>query len=351
MKIKKAIPPVLAITLLIVMVAWMAGNFTDKVEPGTTLITPEGQSDAVAVIREDIPLVEPVPATVEAKQATIISSRILSRIEEIHVRSGDSVEKGQLLVSLEKEDLQSRVSQSEAQINSAQARLLEAEQSLMRAQELRQSGVLAAADLEKAQANRDVMAADLNSAQQALREAETAISFADIVSPITGRVVDRFAEPGDTAQAGMQLLSLYDPVSLRIEANVREQIALGLTLGQKLEVSIPSMSMTLASEIEEMVPAGNVGSRSFSVKSRLEYSEGLLPGMYARLHVPSGTQSVLLAPKDRVAMIGQLDVVWVSVDGKVERRFIRTGKLFDEALVEVISGLDEGDLLLSIPTQ
>lgn len=346
--IVKLLLPVAAIALLLLMVAWMAGFFSDKVSPGKNALNKVDDSSALAVQLVETQLFEPVPATIKAKQATIISSRILARIEKIHVRAGDSVEKGQLLIELEKTDLQSRSAQAKAQIRAVTARLTEAKQALDRAVELSNKGVFAKADLDKAQANHDALLAELTSAKQSLQEAKVALSFAQVRSPIAGRIVDRLAEPGDTAQPGIQLLSLYNPLSLRVEANVREKLALSLKLDQPLEVVFPSRGSKLIAEIEELVPAGNLGSRSFLIKSRLPYSEDLLPGMYARLMIPADVESLLLIPSDRVAQVGQLNVVWVVNKGIAERRFIRTGKQIDNKLIEVISGLVEGDKILPV---
>lgn len=344
----KVAMPLAAIAGLLLIIGWIAGMFDEKMPPGTTPPANLSKADTVAVVKSEQLLYEPVPASIQAKQATIISSRILSRIEKIHVRAGDSVSQGQLLIELEAKDLQSRVSQANARINSVNARLTEAQQSLQRALDLKSSGAIARAELEKAQANRDALLADMTNAKQALQEAKTALGFAKIYSPIDGRIVDRFAEPGDTIQPGVQMLSIYNPLSLRVEANVRELLALPITLGQALEVYIPAMEKSLTSIVEELVPAGNTGSRSFRVKSRLPFSDGLLPGMYARVQVPAGKQTLLLIPKDRVASVGQLDVVWVHNQGIAERRFIRTGKTKNDGLIEVVSGLNEGDLLLPI---
>ena len=345
----KLIVPLVAIVVLLLMVAWMAGTFDAKMVPGTRATVPIDGSQAVAVMRKEKQHFEPVPASIQAKQSTIISSRILARIEKVHVRAGDSVNKGQLLVELEQQDLKSRASQAQARVGSVGARLTEARQALNRAVELNKKGLLATADLDKTQANHDALLADLATAEQALREAQAGLEFAQVRSPISGRVVDRFAEPGDTAQPGVQLLSLYNPLTLRVEANVREKLALSLVLGQSLEVLIPATENKLIAEIEELVPAGNPGSRSFMVKSRLRYTEGLLPGMYARLMVPAGSEVLLLIPEDRVARVGQLDVVWVVNEGVAVRRFIRTGNQVGEGLREVISGLAEGEKILPIP--
>lgn len=344
----KIVLPVLAIVALLLVVAWMAGAFKQKVQPGSTPATSIAREQAFTATLSEQAIFEAVPASIEAKQATIMSSRILARIENIHVRAGDTVEKGQVMIELEKSDLQSRVSQADASVKSVSARLIEAKQSLERAIELTDKGLLAQADLDQARANHDALVADLASAEQALDEARTGLDFATVVAPISGRVIDRFAEPGDTAQPGVQLLSLYNPLSLRVEANVREQLALSLSMGQSIEVSVPALQRALDSHIEELVPAGNAGSRSFLVKSRLQHSEGLLPGMYAQLHVPAGVESLLLIPRDRVARAGQLDIVWVWSGDAVERRLIRTGREYPQDMVEVVSGLQAGEQILPI---
>jgi len=351
--------PALAIVVLLVLLAWMSGAFNEQLQPGQTqldLVSFEQASPEVLEKRNmyvlsstEIEVLEPVPASIEAKQNSTISSRILARIEKVHVRAGDQVKKGQLLIELEDLDLASRMSQASAQVKSVETRLKEAKQSLERAIELSRKGLLANAALESSQANYDSLQSDQVNAKQALIEAQNNLSFAYVRSPIDGLVIDRFAEPGNTAQPGTSLLSVYNPQTIRVEAYVRETRALSLYLGQALRVFIPSMKQWLDAEVEELVPAGNVASRSFLVKCSINQMQGLLPGMYARLSVSAGRESVLLIPKNLIREVGQLNVVWVFDDGSVARRFIRTGKQHDHGLIEVVSGLSEGETILPGP--
>ncbi len=341
--------PLGAVAVLLLLVAAMAGFFSHKIEPGLDELGEVDMTSAVEVVRLIGTFTEPVPASVEAREATIISSRLLARITSIDVRAGDYVEAGQLLLTLESTDLQARVMQAKEQVRAVEARLTEARQNLERAEELHQKRLIAIADRDAAQANASSLEADLAAARQALEEAETAMSYAEIRSPISGRVVDRFAEPGDTASPGATLLSLYNPFSLWVEARVREQLALSLGMGQELQVEIPSSEKVLTARIEEIVPAADPGSRSFLVKALLSYEQGLLPGMYARLQVPAGERSRLVIPVDRVAEVGQLDVIWVAQSSGVTRRFVRLGRPSGDNLVEVISGLEEGEKVLQVP--
>ena len=344
--LRKWLLPIFAVVVLLLIIAWMAGSFRAKIEPGLQPLEATAGKEPFAAVRQDVLVTEPVPANIGARQATTISSRTLARITNIAVRAGDTVIQGQLLLELERSDLESRREQAREQVRAAEARLTEARQGLERAQQLHRQNLVADTLLDEARSRHDALTAELATARQAVQEADIAIGFTVIKSPIDGRVVERFAEPGDTASPGDKLMSLYNPMTLRIEAAVREGLALPLTLGQELEVEIPSLNRTMLSQIEELVPAADPGSRSFMVKARIEYDGQLLPGMYARMLVPASRESLIMIPADRVTEYGQLDIVWVQSNGRIDRRFIRVGREIQPGMLEVISGLEEGELVV-----
>ena len=346
---KKILLSLVAIVVLLLMIAWLAGLFDKKIQPGINTVEQTNTGDPVTVVASEVTIIEKVPASVEATQATLISSRLMARISTVEVRAGDVVNKGDLLLELENSDIRAQVQQAESRIRATSARLKEAKQNLGRVTELQAGGVMSVADLDKAQANHEALLADMAGANQSLEEASTALGYTKIVAPFDGRVVDRFAEPGDTAQPGIKLLALYNPLSLRVEAQVREHLALGLEVGQPLQVEIPSLDKVVDAVIEERVPAAEPGSRSFLVKAGVAFDKNMLPGMYARLLVPAGTGKQLLIPADRVVHVGQLDLVWVLEDGQSYRRFVRIGQFVQDGQVEVVSGLAEGDMVLPLP--
>ncbi|PHR83906.1 MAG: efflux transporter periplasmic adaptor subunit [Colwellia sp.] len=357
--VKKIFIPVIALTILLLMVAWLAGSFDDKIAPAlnTNINNKTNNKISAAMLDKNNnytlvaskeAIFEPVAASLEAKQATIISARILARIEHINSRSGDLVKKGDLLIQLEQNDLQSQVLQAKENVKAMQARYKEAKQNLDRAVELFKTKLISEFELDKNSATYQTIHAELTAAKQAFSQAKTTLSYASLMAPIDGRIVDRFAEPGDTAQPGIKLLSLYNPLSLRVEAQVREQLALTLTNGQSIEIELPSVNKLIIGKIEEIVPAANTGSRSFLIKARITYHKNLLPGMYARMLIPAGEQTKLTIPANSVAHVGQLDFVWLNVDGEIQRRFVRLGKEEKNGMITVISGLMAGDKVITL---
>jgi RND family efflux transporter MFP subunit len=348
--INKLLLPAISICFLLLIVAWMAGSFTDKVTPDTLTEKQAKPNNLYTVKAHQVRLHELVSATVVAKQVTTISSRLLARIEKIHVRAGDVVEKGQLLVELEKSDLKSRLLQNKQQIVAAKAQQDEAQKILTRTTELHQQGLMSTVKLDNANAQYQTLSANYLEAVQALNEAKSKLSYAEIRSPISGRVVDRFAEPGNTAQQGETLVSIYNPSSLRIEANVREGLALTLKQAQSLQVNLPALKQRVFSQIEEIVPAANTGSRSFLIKTSTTEQSTLLPGMYAEIIIPLMNETQLLIPLTAINTVGQLAFVWVWHNDNLERRFIRVGKIQQDenkGLVQLLSGIAVGDEIIN----
>jgi len=341
--------PLLALVVLLAAVAWIAGMFDQKISPGLASQAVSQEEDFVPADLLEVPVLEAVPGSLQAKQATLVSSRIMAGITAISVRAGDSVRVGDVLILLEQDDAKARLAQAESQVAAVDARTREARLALKRALTLHEKSLIAIADVDKARANQEASEAELLSARQQQAEAVAALQYTEIRSPIDGTVVDRFAEPGDTATPGTQLLSLYNPLTLRVEAAVREQLAVQLVIGQSLSVLVPSLDKKVSGRIDELVPAADPGSRSFLIKASLNFDEQLRPGMYAELEVPGAVARRILVPASSVARVGQLNVIWVKQEGEFVRRFVKIGQRAGDGRIEVLSGLDSGEYVLIVP--
>lgn len=343
----KVVAPLGAIVVLTVSIAWMAGLFSDKVAPhevknNNSAASAPNSTWHVAVSK--ISKMESAPASLKARETTLISSRILARIEKINVRAGDHVTQGMPLIVLENSSLMSQVAQSKSRLSSLQGSMNEAKNALGRVQNLKQQGLASNADLDQAQAVFTRLSGEVQTAIQGQKEAEAALGYSNIVAPISGRIVDRKAEPGNMATPGQPLLALYNPMTLLIEADVREAVAIKLSLGQQVSVYIDSVDMQIPATISELVPAADPNAHSFIVKADIQFNEQLRPGMFARLQIPLEDESVILVPQAWVESFGQLDRVWVVNDNQLSRRFIRLGETVGDK-VEVVSGLVPGEII------
>ena len=335
-----------AAVLAVLPVLWLGGcgerGGPEAGAPPAAGAAPEANTATVRAVRG--PLVERVSGTVASARHTTVSSEILARIDEVRPRAGTTVAQGDVVIVLDARDLDARVREAEQALNAGRAERDLARKEAQRIEELFAQKVASQQDLDRARSRSQVAAAALEGSEQRLADARVAQTHAEIRSPVSGRVIDRLAEPGDTAAPGVPLLHIYDPALLRIEAPVRESLAVGLRTGQALAVEIDALHRRFEGVIDEIVPFAEPGARTLLVKVRLPQDPALFAGMFGRVEVPAGEATRLLVPRAAIEPVGQLEFVTVArEDGGIERRLVTSGRDRDEEDVEVLSGLAEGE--------
>ena len=274
----------------------------------------------------------------------MISARIMARINEIGVRAGDTIKPGQMLVRLDARNLTAREAQATQSVAAAQARLIETKKQYERMKKLVSDGAIARSEFDAAEAAYNTAQAEESRAEQATSEAGTGRAWATIEAPFAGRVVDRYAEPGDTAMPGQPILKVYDPAQMRLDTYVRESLAATIKPGMKLAVQIDALGVNVDGTVQEIVPQSEPGSRSVLVKVALPQRDDLYPGMFGRLLIPAGQVHRLYIPQAAVQQVGQLTFIWVvGQDDQSQRRFIKLGEEKKDNWVEVISGINPGE--------
>lgn len=352
--LKTVLPLVVGLAALVLVIAWLAGAFTEKIVAGTSEVAvrrlPAGaKTDLVHPIVQ--PYFEEAVGTLRAASRTEISARIMARINQIKVRAGQLVEKDAELILLDSRDLEAKQSQAEASLVAAQAASQQAENDYARAETLYQEKVISRATYEAATEARNVARANRKVAQQAVAEARVMLSYTTIRAPKPGMIVDQLAKEGDTARPGEPLLTLYDPKSLRLEVPVMEHLAVKLKVGDELSVYIDARDREVQGTVDEIVPQAEAASRSFLVKVRLPRSEDLFENMFGRLRIPAGERLHLCLATAAVQKVGQLEYVDVVGLGDVlERRMIRTGRLGRPGRIEVLSGLKANERIWLRPS-
>lgn len=155
-----------------------------------------------------------------------ISSKIAGRVVELPAAEGDRVNKNDLLVRLEFDELS-------AQKNSALANLVNAEKNYRRIKSLFETGSVSRRDYDNAEAAYSV-------ARAALENVNAAIKYAVIYSPINGVLLDTNIEAGEMSFPGTAILTVADLTSAWMYIYVNE-VSLGkVKIGQKVNVTVDS---------------------------------------------------------------------------------------------------------------
>ncbi len=379
--------------LLAVLMLWLAGAFRSKTPPGpATPETPAKGVRTVAVEERTFPLlIEEVGATAMETEAQV-SSRITAEVREVLVREGDAVTGpdsssagAEVMARLDDRDVQARLRQAQAtesaaerfidaakahvgttnaQLEAAKARLVQAEAEYNRQQEMVRQRVSTTQLVERARADRDVAQAQVRSAEAdieaakgdvlrfqaqkeeaeaALSEARVALSYTVIQAPFTGRVTKKLVNPGDTVNVGQGLFVVETSSRPEFHASIAESLLASVKIGQKLTVTIDALKRTFDGTVSEIIPKVDPVTRTVLVKVALPPDPSLISGLFGRVAVTRGEYEALVLPSTCVREVGQLELVDVLDDkGVAHRRFVTLGEPHGDA-VEVLSGLKAGE--------
>ncbi|WP_165070037.1 efflux RND transporter periplasmic adaptor subunit [Paludisphaera rhizosphaerae] len=329
-----------------VLMMELAGVFEPKVKVGTSPYAaappaPTG-SEVAAVKRVRRPRRESAVGTVRAVHEAVVGSKILARVEEVRVKAGQDVKQGDVLVVLDKADLQSRLQQALAEEAAAEAKYNQSEVELGRVRRLRAREASTQSELDQAATSQQTAKAERDRAHRAVEEARIMESYATVLAPIAGRIVDKQVNAGDTVSPGQALVTMYDPTRMQMIATVRESLAVHLSPGQELAARLDTLDVECHATVSEIVPEAQAESRSFQVKVTGPCPPNVYSGMFGRIFIPLEDEEVLVLPSAAVRRVGQLDEVDVVEDGRVNRRVVQLGRTLGEGR-EVLSGLKEGE--------
>lgn len=329
------------------------------------------------------PLVQRVVASgeVDSQSLAQVGSEITGVIAARHVREGDAVKAGDLLLELRDDEQRARLLEAEASLQQlidstrpqAQATLREAQHNLeqasrelQRRETLFERKILASEPLE--QARRTELTARVirdrarfaaaavaagGSEEQVLRQrleaARAALAKTRIHAQVDGIVQTRDVEPGDLVQPGRTLLAIARSGSSEILLPLDEKNLAPIELGQAAKIIADAYpDRVLTARVSFIAPSVDTARGTIDVHLDLQEPTDLLrQGMTVSVNIETGRrEQALVLPNDalRARDGARAQVLRVNA-GRVERVNVRLG-LLGTALSEVIDGLEAGDLVL-----
>ncbi|AYH45497.1 efflux RND transporter periplasmic adaptor subunit [Azoarcus sp. DN11] len=299
-------------------------------------------------------LTHPAEATLEAVHQATLAAQVAGRIVELKVDAGDRVTKGQVLLRIDAAEASQAVAGAEAGIAQAQANQINAKATYERTRSLVERKFVSQSALDQAKASFDAAEAQLRAARAGRGQAATVQGYTTIVAPLSGLVAARHVEPGEMAQPGRQLVTVYDPAAMRAVVDVPQQRLAGLTSGQiRARVELPDSGRWLDAASVTVLPAAD--PRTHTVRVRVDLpanAEGLVPGTFARVHFVTGEGTRIAVPAGAILRRGELTGVYVG-DGKggFALRQIRAGEALADGSIEVLAGLAGGEEVALDPVQ
>jgi HlyD family secretion protein len=322
-----------------------------------------GDSDSAAptatVTRGRIERIVVATGTVEPERDVEVRPRIAGIIETIHVEPGDQVAPRQPLVEIERDLLVSQAREAEAALQEARIERRYAKIELDRQEELRRGGVTSSQDYDAARAAYERAQAQVLRAEARHQTLSTQLGYATVVSSFAGRVLDVHVEEGSAVSpvtavtGGTLLLTLAGTEKLYLEGLVDENEIARVALGQEARIRTEAYSdRTFRGIVSEIAPLGqriqNVTYFEIDIEIVDEDAQLLRPRMSGDADIITETvPDALVIPETALRYRGEQIYVETRVQNsssRVETKDVEIG-IVDGARVQVLSGLDEGDVV------
>jgi HlyD family secretion protein len=299
------------------------------------------------------------------------------QIETLLADVGDTVSAGQVIATLADDALvlqrqqleaskittQASIAQAEASLSDSRAMADEAVRVSDRTQSLRREGTVSQAAADQAASAATSALARVSAAEQGLAAARgqsllveaqlsdiaLRIERTQIKAPVAGVITARNAQIGAIASAaGQPMFVLIRDGLLELRADVAEQDVLKLATGQPVTLRAVGLDRQLTGVVRLVDPTVEATTRLGRVRIALDTPEAVRSGLFAEAEILVHETQGLSAPVSAVASdtAGHQSVLRVDDSGVVTKIDVETG-IRDGGMIEILSGLAEGDLLVA----
>ena len=234
-----------------------------------------------------------------------VGTQVSGLLAGIFADFNDRVTKGQLLARIDPTLQEQAVRDAQAQLERAQAQLRQAQQEYDRNAPLARDKFISASEFGTVQVNLSVARASVKSAQVTLDRARQNLSYTNIHAPISGVVVERNVDVGQTVAASLSAPTLFliaqDLSQMQILASVDESDISSIKEGQPVKFTVQTYAgRTFSGAVDQVRLQSKTTDNvvSYTAVVTLENTDGtLLPGMTATVEFITGSApNVLTVP-------------------------------------------------------
>lgn len=272
--------------------------------------------------------------TLVAEEEVTITTEVSGIVSSTHFKDGMNVEKGDLLIKINDDELRAQLEKAEHQRTLVQ-------QSLERQEVLLKKDAISHEAFDKVKT--DLLVLDSEVQLLNVKLSKTAIR-----APFSGRVGFREVSQGAFLQPGATITKLVKTTPLRIEFAVPERYQSENLVGREIDFIVAGFEDVFKAEIYAVEP--RIDERTRSLVLRAKYAnenEKLLPGMFAHITVPiQRLTNIIQVPAHAIIPELNGESVFVYKSGKAFKQSVVTG-IRNENLIAVTEGLNNGDTIIT----
>ena len=304
------------------------------------------QGDVAAISARALSVSLPLSGSLAPLTQATIKAKVSGEIHETTVQEGQQVTSGPVLLRLDAADQRARLTQQQAMLDEAQARLSMASKNEANSQALLKQKYISQTAYDTTQNSVDLARASVKSAAAMVEIARIALADTVIRAPMAGIVSKRHVQAGEKVAPDMPVYTIVNLAQLTLEAPVPSAEIPRIKIGQEVRFKVDGFgARDFAGKVTRINPTTESGSRAMLVYIAVDNGDGALRGgMFAKGSIVTERSMVApMVPLTAVRTEKHGTVVYALVNNKVVEQRVTLGlRNEDEGYAEVTEGLAPG---------
>jgi membrane fusion protein (multidrug efflux system) len=285
------------------------------------------------------------------QEVTEMTARFEGDLESVPAREGERVHKGQALAVFKPRDVRDAGLAADAQLQSAKAALIAAENGERRAKKLLEAGAAAPSDLETAEAARSAAQAQVRAAEALSNRAKENADRLDVPAPYDGWVSKVYVHSGGRTAVGDPLITVVNTDVMELSVTLPSEALSRVSPGTPIRFKIDAFpAESFEGKVDRINPTTEPGTRQVRLYTRIPNADHkLVGGLYASGRVVVDIkENAVAAPATTLRKEGQDQVVYRLRGGSAQRLTVQMGLVDEQSgWVELIGSVGPGDSLLT----
>ena len=298
------------------------------------------------------PFVETI-GTLFPNEEVIVSAEVDGILKNVNVDEGTVVSKGMVLATVDDTDYSLEVKRAEAALRQAQATLENTKLEFGRKQALYKEQLVTQQQFDDVSTRLSLAESDVERARAALSLAKQKLIKTRIYSPLSGSVKEKRVSAGDYAKNGTNLFGIIQNNPIKLNFTVTEKDVGKLKKGQDVTFKVDAFrDREFKGKVNIIYPSLEEKTRTLQVEALVPNPDGMLkPGLFAHVTLYTGAErNTILVPIISLLYEGEKVKVFVVEGGRAKERFIKTGQKYGE-MMEIVEGLKAGETVVTAGQQ
>ncbi len=264
-----------------------------------------------------------LPGTVQTRLISTVASEVSGLVIEFPVREGQTVQEGEVLARLRRENLELRLREARAQLREDDARLKLAERTMKRTRELLEKGAVSRQELDDRESEFNSLERRSERLRAIIEQSEDDLERTVIRAPFSGVVVEEHTQLAEWINVGGPVVELMSLDELEVAVDLPERYYASVKPGTRATISFEALpGVQVTGVTRAIIPRADTQSRTFPVRLQIPNLEGGIGvGMVAQVELSFGkSYTTTIVPKDAVIAGNQGHFAYVLDEENIARR-------------------------------